>query len=300
MISVIICTYNRDKYIYRVLESLAQGNCDREAYEIVVIDNNCTDHTQDELQRFAHDFPDVCLRCFTETRQGLSHARNRGIEEARGELLVYVDDDATVNKEYLAAYQAFFETHPDIDAAGGPIIPHYEDGSEPDWMTYFTRQLLTGYLYYGPDMREFPAGRYPGGGNAAYRRRVFDKVGLYNPDLGRKGQGLASGEEKDIFNKMTTAGMRFVYLPSPILYHSIPHYKLEQEYFDQLTCSMGRSEKARTLQISKKEYLKRILLELVKWGGSLVLWLYYMLTFRPQCGNKLIRFRWNLSRNLIG
>ena len=100
MISVIICTYNRDKYIYRVLESLAQGNCDREAYEIVVIDNNCTDHTQDELQRFAHDFPDVCLRCFTETRQGLSHARNRGIEEARGELLVYVDDDATVKRIY--------------------------------------------------------------------------------------------------------------------------------------------------------------------------------------------------------
>ena len=99
---------------------------------------------------------------------------------------------------------------------------------------------------------------------------------------------------------MTTAGMRFVYLPGPVLYHSIPHYKLEQAYFDQLTCSMGRSEKARTLQISKKEYLKRILLELVKWGGSLVLWLYYMLTFRTQCGNKLIRFRWNLSRNLIG
>lgn len=300
MISVIICTYNRDKYIYRVLESLARGNCDRQAYEIVVIDNNCTDHTQEELQRFAQDWPNVCLRCFTETQQGLSHARNRGIQEARGELLVYVDDDATVNKEYLESYKTFFETHPDIDAAGGPIIPHYEDGSEPQWMTYFTRQLLTGYLYYGPNVREFPGGRYPGGGNAAYRRQVFDKVGLYNPELGRKGQGLASGEEKDIFNKMTTAGMRFVYLPGPVLYHSIPHYKLEQAYFDQLTCSMGRSEKARTLQISKKEYLKRILLELVKWGGSLVLWLYYMLTFRPQCGNKLIRFRWNLSRNLIG
>ncbi|MBQ9201247.1 MAG: glycosyltransferase family 2 protein [Bacteroidales bacterium] len=300
MISVIICTYNRDKYIYRVLESLAQGNCDRSSYEIVVIDNNCTDHTQDELQRFAQDFPDVCLRCFTETRQGLSHARNRGISEAQGDLLVYVDDDATVNGQYLQVYADFFEHHPEIDAAGGPIIPHYEDGAEPDWMTYFTRQLLTGYLYYGSEIREFPGGRYPGGGNAAYRRKVFDQVGLYNPDLGRKGQGLASGEEKDIFNKMKSAGMKFMYLPGAVLYHSIPHYKLEKEYFDKLTRSMGQSEKARTLQISRSEYLKRILQEVVKWAGTLVLWLYYMLTFRPQCGNKLIRFRWNLSSHLIG
>ena len=298
-ISVIICTYNRERYMYNVLRSLAEGDCPRSDYEIVWVNNNSSDASADEVARFAADYPDVRLRTFIETSQGLSHARNRGIAEAQGDILVYVDDDATVNDHYLSAYASFFASHPDVDAAGGPILPAYEQGSEPRWMTYHLRRLLTGYLYFGNSARPFPADNYPGGGNAAYRRTVFERVGLYNVALGRNGDSLAGGEEKDIFRKMTAAGMTFWYLPDAILYHSIPPYKLQRPYFDRLTLSIGASERLRTKALGPKAYLRRLLAEGVKWGGTLVLALYYLLTLRPACGAKLIRFRRNVTRGLV-
>jgi glycosyltransferase involved in cell wall biosynthesis len=300
MISVIICTYNRDKYIYNVLKSLALGTLEHSAYEIILVDNNCTDNTRSEVDHFCNVFPQVTLRYFVETNQGLSHARNRGIRESKGDILVYVDDDATVNPDYLKTYADWFASHPETDAAGGPIIPHYETGSEPKWMTYFIKRLLTGYLYFGDKARPFPGDNYPGGGNAAYRASVFEKVGLYNVQLGRNGDSLTGGEEKDIFDKMKREGMQFVYLPNAILYHSIPGYKLEADYFNRLTTGIGQSERARTLRIGKGLYRKRLLSELKKWCATIVLWCFYLITFRPQRGNILIKFRRNVTKALLG
>ena len=300
MISVIICTYNREKYIYNVLKSIALGTLEHDAYEIILVDNNCTDNTRKEVDHFCNVFPQVSLRYFVETNQGLSHARNRGIRESKGDILVYVDDDATVNPDYLKTYADWFAAHPETDAAGGPIIPHYETGSEPKWMTYFIKRLLTGYLYFGDKARPFPGDNYPGGGNAAYRSSVFEKVGLYNVELGRNGNSLTGGEEKDIFDKMKHEGMQFIYLPQAILYHSIPGYKLEADYFNRLTTGIGQSERARTLRIGKSSYRKRLLSELKKWCATIVLWCFYLVTFRPQRGNMLVKFRRNVTKALLG
>ena len=299
MISVIICTYNREKYIYNVLESLAKGTLNPDGYEIVLIDNNCSDNTAAQIDRFEAAWPDVKLRRFIETNQGLSFARNRGIKEAKGDLLVYVDDDAFVNSDYLENYLELFQRRKDIDAAGGPIIPYYEVGEEPVWMTYHLKRLLTGYLYFGNKEKAFPGENYPGGGNAAYRREVFEKVGFYNVELGRKGGDLGGGEEKDIFSKMKAAGMAFIYTPGSILYHSIPAYKLENEYFDRVTRGIGTSERLRTLKISRMKYIKRLFIEAVKWGGTIVLSVWYILRLKPQCAAKLLIFRRNVTRTLV-
>ena len=104
MISVILCTYNRDKYIYNVLRSVAENDYPREQYEIVLVNNNSTDNTEAECRRFQADFPDIRFLYCVETNQGLSHARNRGIRESHGDLLAYVDDDATVNKEFTITF----------------------------------------------------------------------------------------------------------------------------------------------------------------------------------------------------
>jgi len=298
MISVIICTYNRDKYIYNVLKSLAENTLPYDGYEIVLVDNNCTDNTQSECERFVHDFPDVHFRTFVEEHQGLSHARNRGIKESVGDVLVYVDDDALVNKEYLQTYADFFAQHPEIDAAGGPIIPQYET-EEPSWMSPIIKALLTGYKYLGDQPKEFPKSDYPGGGNAAYRTSVFEKVGLFNVELGRKGDSLVGAEEKDIFDKITSLGMRFYYLPNAILYHLIPEKKLSQDYLNRLSFSIGKSERMRTLQISKAKYAKRLLSEGVKWMATIVLFFGYTLTLSPAKGWKLIQFRWNVTRGIL-
>lgn len=299
MLSVIICTYNRDKYIYNVLKSLAENTLSKEQYEIVLIDNNCTDNTKNECKRFVQDFPNVIFRYFEEKNQGLSYARNRGIKESQGDILVYVDDDAVVNNEYLQTYSNFFNQYVDIDAAGGAIIPRYET-SEPDWMSHYTKVLITCYKYHGDIIREFPKNDFPSGGNAAYRASVFEKVGLFNVELGRKGDSLVGAEEKDIFDKMTTLGMRFFYLPNAILYHLIPEKKLTKDYFDRLTYSIGKSERMRTLKIGKWKYLKRIFSEMVKWAASIVLLIGYTLLGLPKKGWKLIQFRWNVAKGLLG
>ena len=125
-------------------------------------------------------------------------------------------------------------------------------------------------------------------------------MGLYNVELGRNGDSLGGGEEKDIFDKMKREGMQFVYLPQAILYHSIPGYKLEADYFNRLTTGIGQSERARTLRIGKSSYRKRLLSELKKWCATIVLWFFYLITLRPGRGNMLILFRRNVTKALLG
>ena len=300
MISVILCTYNRDRYIYNVLDSVAGGTLPPTEYEVVLVNNNSTDRTEEECRRFEADHPDVALRYFMEPQQGLSHARNRGIREAKGDVLVYVDDDALVNREYLETYASFFKRNSDAVAAGGPITPRYDGCTEPSWMSHYTRQLVTGELNLGKHEREFPRDAFPGGGNAAYRKSVFDTVGLFNVELGRKGNSLIGAEEKDLFDKMTSHGMKFYYLPTAILYHLIPPKKLTQDYFDRLTYGIGVSERYRTQAISRGKYCHRLLKEAVKWGGTLVLWTGFALRGQLAKGNKLVAFRRNVTRGLLG
>lgn len=298
MITAIICTYNRAKYIRPLLESIAANDLPKDEYEILLVDNNCTDNTRDICAAFAAAHIDVHFRYTVETEQGLSAARNRGIQESQGDIIVYIDDDALVDTHYLRDYAEWFEAHPETMACGGKILPLYET-EEPQWMTPYTKALLTAWMDYGDRVREYPKGRYPGGGNAAYRKEVFEKVGLFNTALGRKGGNLMGSEEKDIFDKMKTMGMQVLYLPTPVLHHIIPQAKLEKSYFDRLTLQIGKSERQRTLAISKGKYIGRLVSECVKWGGTLVLLCAYTISFQPNKGWKLIQFRKNVTKGLL-
>ena len=298
MIALIICTYNREKYIGPLLDSIAKNDYPTTDYEIVLVDNNCTDNTRGVCEQFAAEHPEITLRYVVETEQGLSAARNKGIETAKGDIIVYVDDDALVDTNYIRIYAEYFATHPETMAAGGPIEPLYET-EEPEWMSPYTKALLTAWMNYGDKVREYPTGRYPGGGNAAYRKKVFDQVGLFNTELGRKGNALLASEEKDIFDKMHALDMQVLYLPTPVLHHIIPQTKLEEDYFNRLTLQIGRSERMRTRTISKGKYLSRLASEAAKWGGTLALLCIYTLQGYPVKGWKLFLFRKNVTKGLL-
>ena len=298
-LSVVVCTYNREKNLYNLLKSISENDFPKELYEIVLINNNSSDGTEKECFRFQTDFPDVDFQYVKEEKQGLSFARNRGIMCASGDVLIYVDDDALVNRDYLKTYYDFFEQNPLVEAAGGAIIPLYET-SEPVWMTFYTKQLLTAYLYKGENVKPFGKGEFPGGGNAAYRRSVFDEIGLFNTDLGRKGSSLASAEEKDVFERMRKRKMKIFYLPKAILYHIIPKRKLEKKYFNQLTYEIGKSERQRTLSYSRLKFAERLFVELLKWGATCVLFLFYLIKLTPKKGGKLLIFRRNVTKGLLG
>ncbi|MBQ7210020.1 MAG: glycosyltransferase family 2 protein [Paludibacteraceae bacterium] len=299
MLSVLICTFNREQYLPRLFTSIVANSLPYTEYELVVVDNNSSDHTAQYCRQFASEHKDLNFCYVFEPVQGLSVARNTAIRSSYGEVVVFVDDDAYVDSDYLATYANYFSNHPNTMAAGGPILPSY-DTEEPAWMTKYTKELLTAYMYLGDKTRIYPKGRFPGGGNAAYRREVFDTVGLFNTTLGRNGNSLGSSEEKDIFFKLRQKKMEVVYLPKAILHHIIPAYKLENNYFDKVTYHIGRSERERTLAISGGVYKKRLFSEVVKWGGTLVLLCSYTLMLSPKKGWKLVLFRYNVTKGLLG
>ncbi len=298
MISVIICTYNRDKYIFNVLESLAKNDFPRDRYEIVLVDNNCTDNTSSEVERFRNAYPDVSLRYFVETQQGLSYARNRGISEASGDVLVFLDDDAFTETDYLSTLSRLLVAHPEIDCFGGKITPLFEDGKEPGWLCSWTMSWVSA-LDMGEILVPFRKG-YPIGANMGFRKSVIEACGIFNTSLGRSHKNLMGGEEKDIFIRVRNAGFSIYYLPGIGVHHVIPAYRTTDDYVKRLGQGVGASEKLRCKAEGGFSYFKRIVSEGVKWGGTIVLWLKYFITLKPECGNKLVRFRWNVTKKLIG
>ena len=298
MLTAIICTYNRAKYIGNLLESIAANDLDKNEYEILLVDNNCTDNTREICEAFAKAHKDVQFRYTKEPEQGLSAARNRGIREAKGDILVYVDDDALIDSWYLRTIAEYMSTHPEISAIGGKILPLYET-KEPNWMSPYTKTLLTAWMDFGDEVRPFPKGKFPGGGNSAYRADVFEKVGLFNTELGRKGDSLMGAEEKDIYDKMNALGMQYMYVPAMTLHHIIPQRKLEKEYFDKWTYQIGVSERKRTKAIGASKYIKRIISEGIKWCASIILLCLYTISFHPAKGWKLIQFRYNVTKGLL-
>lgn len=298
MHSIIICTYNREKYIYNALKSIAEQDYPRDSYEIVVINNNSSDKTEDICLDFQKDYPHIKFQYHIETQQGLSFARNKGIEESKGDILIYLDDDAEAVPGYLQEYDAFFRQYPEAIAAGGKIIPCFE-GEEPRWMSKITRALLGGEINLGEKTKPFKSGKYPGGGNSAYRSWAFEKFGAFNTSLGRSGASLVGSEEKDMYDRFRKEGFLFYYLPKAAILHHVSASRFSKEHFKKLSYAIGVGERIRTRSVSKKKYLFRLFQEIIKWAATIVLFAGYTAILQPQKGWKLIQFRWNLSKGLL-
>ena len=122
MISVIICTYNRADLLTDVLQTVCEQTLERSEYEVIVVDNNSTDDTSAVSHTFVARYSNVRY-CF-EPQQGLSHAPNRGWREARGDVVIYLDDDCIVPYGTQVVASEIIEQHfPDL--FGGPFEPFY-------------------------------------------------------------------------------------------------------------------------------------------------------------------------------
>ena len=105
LLSVVVCTYNREDYLKRCLENIVNSTLDKTLYEVLVIDNNSVDKTKEIVESFQKLAGNISY--FQEHQQGLSFARNRAIREAKGKYLLYLDDDALVNAEGLEELNTF-------------------------------------------------------------------------------------------------------------------------------------------------------------------------------------------------
>lgn len=297
-LSVVIATYNRAGTLVTTLDALTGQTLPMVLWEIVVVDNNSPDDTRMAVDNFAAAHPELNIRVVTEKRQGVSHARNRGIEESVGEYIVVIDDDEQAVPRFLEEYYNLFEGMPDVMAAGGRIIPKYTSPI-PRWLSPRTERPIAGTVNFGRKIKPIPEGKFFGGGNHGVRRLMFERYGVYNTELGRTGKDLLAGEEKELYARFKAAGAKMYYLPEAIIYHNIEPERLTPEYFKRLCYRIGRSERVRTLGLSRGAYRKRLLSEAVKWCAAIVLSLGYLITLRPDKGWYLLVMRAEITRGLL-
>lgn len=298
MLSIIICTYNRDKFLYDALYHIAVNDFPNDQYEIVLVNNNSTDHTENECQRFENDFPAINFRYFVELKQGLSHARNRGIEEAKGDVLIFLDDDSFVSVDYLRNLQRNLTKYPNAMAFGGKISPLFETGITPKWLCKWTYSWVSA-IDMGNEVKEFEGNTYPIGANMGFKKSCIEKCGIFNPELGRSKKNLMAGEEKDLFNRVKENNMPILYFPDIEVQHVIPPQRTTQEYIVRMGLGIGMSEQLRCLKLGVTKLWKRYLFELIKWCATFILSFGYLLVCRPIVGKMLLIFRWNVTKGLL-
>ncbi|MDR0833893.1 MAG: glycosyltransferase family 2 protein [Candidatus Symbiothrix sp.] len=294
--SIVICTYNRAEALRQSLESAAKQDFPIEDFEIVVVDNNSPDATELVCGDLMHQYSNI--RYFKEIQQGVSYGRNRGVNEARGKFIAFVDDDETINSNYVDELNEFFKTHPQAELCSLPVVPVFE-AQPPKWLSPFTMRLITGAYDKGSVVKHVSSKDYPGTGHAVFKRDLFLKYGAFNTALGRKGSSLMGAEDKDFFLRLIQNGVACYYVPTAPIYHHISANKLTEDFFNRLTLAIGKSERVRTLSISKTAYYKRLVAEAIKWAASFILFTYYTVTFQPQKGTKLLLFRQNVTKGLL-
>lgn len=297
ILSVIICTYNREECILAALDSLNVQIFDKSKYEVLLINNNSTDNTASLCEHYGADKPDFRYRYFVEKTQGLSYARNRGIAESMGDIVIFMDDDAKAEPDYLQNMSNFFEKYPDAMASGGRIYPDFET-KRPRWMSHFLVSL-TSSIDRGDQVQLFKNRSFPIGANMAFRRSVFTDYGVFNVDLGRIGKNLLGAEEKDIFYRLMKDGKKVYYVPDAIVHHYVPDARLTFSFFKRQAVGIGSSERLRAKSFSTFEYAKSIIREGIKWGVSFCLSLFYLITLRFPKAWRLLVFRWYVSKGLL-
>lgn len=226
--SIIIPTYNRADELRETLASLARLES-ADDWEVVVADNNSTDHTKAVVAQAAPAFP-VALHYLFESEQGRSAALNAGIRAARGQILVTTDDDVRVEPNWLDAIEQAFATLGG-DYLAGRVLPVWSR-PRPAWLPDRSGRhwAVIALLDYGNEPSELGT-RAPLGVNMAFRRHCFERAGLWDNRLGRKAGTLLGQEVREWRLRAKDAGLRGYYSPDVLVRHVIPAERLTKAYF---------------------------------------------------------------------
>lgn len=287
-LSIIICTYNRADYLRDTLESLLDTTADAASFEVLIIDNNSTDDTKAVAEKVKQSHTEISIRYATETNQGLSHARNRGISEAAGDVLLFLDDDIAARSDFIPAWISFFRENPDASGGGGKIHVHFDD-PRPRWMSHFLLPLL-GHHDLGNAIKKYPANKYPFGGNMAFRKEIFEQYGTFNTDLGRKGKKLMASEEKEFYRRLRDS-QDIYYLPHAFIYHRVNKQRLTKSYIKKQAVGLGKSIALRLEGASTIQKISLLGSELLKSLVTLPLCIGYALTLQFSKAVMLVTFR---------
>jgi len=287
-ISIAICTFNRADYLKDTLNDLSDQTEPADSFEILVVNNNSSDHTQEVCAEFTAKHPKLNFRLVDEPKQGLSPARNRAFREAEANYILYIDDDVHLPENFSETALRYISDRPNLKAAGGRIFVSFDE-SNPDWIP---RQLMPMFGLH--DLGEFdkiyPQDNFPRGGNMLIHKELFEEVGQFDPELGRSGDLLVGSEEKAFFDRARRAGIKLHYLADLKLHHRIGPKRLKREYLRNQSIGIGLSERRRLARQPFKIFGKWCS-EIVKLAGSLILAMGHLISGNPKAARFILIFR---------
>ncbi len=211
-ITIVLCTYNRCGFLATALSSaVASVLPESVEWEILVVDNNSKDATREVVAGFCKQYPSR-IRYLFEPKQGKSNALNTGIQEARGHILAFMDDDVRVER------------------AGGRVVP--------EWLRPAPRWLSPEAWYAAGPLVQFDLGSKAGelfeppfGTNMAFRKSIFEKCGDFLPELGPRPGSEIRNEDTEFGARVLAAGERLRYEPSAIVHHPVPENRIDKRFF---------------------------------------------------------------------
>jgi len=251
-VSVVICTHNPERSNFdKVLYALQQQSLSKDNWDLVVVDNNSFTPLKITLDLSWH--PNASI--IREDRTGLAYARLTGVKHARSELIVFVDDDNVLDRQYLKVSQHFSSMHPQVGCFGGRSFPLFET-TPPDWLQQTGIDL--GCQDFGDEVyitdfasKQFQVTYYPEkapiGTGMVIRKDAFEKysqemdTNAERLKLGRKGKSLTSGEDNDINLTVIKHGYELAYVPELMLQHLIPKRRFTNSYLEKMAYESNRS-----------------------------------------------------------
>lgn len=294
-ITATISTYNRERYLPQLFDSLLRQTLDKKDFEVVFVNNNSPGNTEELARKFQEEHPEIQFSYHLETNQGLSFGRNRGIQESRGELITFLDDDAFPADDYLEKLVLYFSKYPNAAAFGSKILLHWE-GEKAKWENKYINQIL-GYYNLGDEEKIIQFPDYPRGSNMTFRTSIFSEIGLFNTQLGRIGGQMLGGEEKDLFARISmNKNLEVRYVPDALVYHCVPIERTTNDFVKTQATGIGRSERLRT---KESGYFQSLVKEKLKWIASLLLIVLYLLKGKPAAASMILKFRYWVSSGLL-
>jgi glycosyltransferase involved in cell wall biosynthesis len=209
-VSVVLCTLNGNDKLSKVVHSIYSAACRTPGadVELIIVDNGSTDKSLELAHSLAIDAP-IPVQVLSETARGLSRAKNRGIKAAKGQIVVFTDDDCEWAPDYL---EVLLRSYRDDDRAaikGGRV-----ELGDPDDLPLTIKTESQMEIYDGS--------RHPGGFvhgcNLAVPKAVFEKIGLFDENFG-VGAPFRAAEETDLVYRAFKAGVPILYIPELVVYH---------------------------------------------------------------------------------
>lgn len=238
-VTVAICTWNRATLLDQTLAEMQKMAIPPGVdWELLVVNNNCTDDTDGVLQRRSLKLP---LRRVFEAAPGQSNARNAAISVAQGDLILWTDDDVLVDARWLAEYVNGARNHPGAAFFGGSIEPWFQ-ATPPQWlssifpkvcMAYATREVTSEskVTFMTP----------PYGANFAIRRDIQRQF-PYDPATGLRPGSAMRGDEVAVLRAVLASGGTGVWIPNAKVRHYIPKTRQTERYLREYFYGQGEAE----------------------------------------------------------